>query len=79
MNKHHQSSAAEKPARPTVKPLVVGTTEAGRMGGTRKTKTFQLIKSGEYASYLDGRVRRITVESIEARIRRKLQEAKTAS
>jgi hypothetical protein len=80
MNKHHQSDAAEKPANPgvSVRPLVVGTAEAGRLGGTGKTKTFELIKSGEYESYLDGGVRRITVESIEARIHRKLQEAKAS-
>jgi hypothetical protein len=76
MNKHHQSSAAEKPAKPNIKPLVVGTAEARRLGGTGKTKTFELIKSGEHESYLDGRVRRITLASIEARIARKLQEAK---
>jgi hypothetical protein len=78
MNKHRKSSAAEKPAKPStnVRPLVVGTTEAGRLGGHGKTKTFALIKAGEYESFLDGRVRRITLESIEARVRRKLQEAK---
>ena len=56
-------------------PYVVGTAEAGRMGGHGKTKTFKLIKSGEYVSYLDGVVRRITTESIRARIRRKLEES----
>ena len=78
MNKHHKSSAAAKPAKPNanVRPLVVSTAEAGRLGGHGKTKTFALIKAGEYESFLDGRVRRITLESIEARVRRKLQEAK---
>ena len=79
MNKHHKSSAAEKPAKPNinVRPLVVGTAEAGRLGGWGKTKIFELIAAGELDSYLDGRVRRITVASIEARIRRLLQAAKT--
>jgi hypothetical protein len=78
MNKHHKSSAAVKLAKPgiNVRPLVVGTTEARRLGGWGKTKIFELIAAGELDSYLDGRVRRITVASIEARIQRKLQEAK---
>jgi len=29
-------------------PYVVGTAEAGRLGGHGKTQTFKLIKSGEY-------------------------------
>jgi hypothetical protein len=80
MNKNHKSSTAEKPARPSanVRPLVVGTAEARRLGGWGKTKVFQLIAAGELDSYLDGRVRRITLESIEARIHRKLQEAKAS-
>jgi hypothetical protein len=81
MKKHHKSSAAKKPAKPgiNVRPLVVGTAEARRLGGWGKTKIFELIAAGELDSYLDGRVRRITVESIEARIHRKLQEAKTGA
>ena len=81
MNKHHKSSAAAKPAKPSinVRPLVVGTAEAGRLGGWGKTKIFELIAAGELDSYLDGRVRRITVESIEARIHRKLEENAAAA
>ena len=78
MTKRHKSSAAERPAKPriNVRPLVVGTAEAGRLGGWGKTRVFQLIAAGELESYLDGRVRRITVESIEARIHRKLEESR---
>ena len=77
MNKHHKGSAAEKPAKPkiNVRPLVVGTAEARRLGGWGKTKIFELIAAGELESFLDGRVRKITLASIEARIQRKLQEA----
>jgi len=77
MKKHHKSSAAAKPVKPNinVRPLVVGTAEAGRLGGWGKTKIFELIAAGELDSYLDGRVRRITLASIEARIQRKLREA----
>jgi hypothetical protein len=82
MNKHHhKSNAAEKPAKHNinVRPLVVGTAEAGRLGGWGKTKVFALIAAGELDSFLDGRIRKITLASIEARIHRKLQEAKVAS
>ena len=53
MNKHHKSNAAAKPAKPNinVRPLVVSTAEAGRLGGHGKTKTFALIKAGEYESF----------------------------
>jgi hypothetical protein len=57
-------------------PYVVGTAEAGRLGGHGKTKTHELINSGEYESYLDGRIRLITTRSIRARIRRKLEESR---
>jgi hypothetical protein len=78
MNKHHKGNAAAKPAKPNinVRPLVVGTAEARRLGGWGKTTIFKLIAAGELESYLDGRVRRITIGSIEARIHRKLQEAR---
>jgi hypothetical protein len=58
-----------------VRALVVGTREAQRMGGWGKTKLFELIRSGELQSFIDGSVRRITTASIHARIQRKLQEA----
>ena len=78
MNKHHKSSAAEKPAKPStnVRPLAVRGATAMRMAGHGKTKLFALVKAGEYESYLDGGVLMITTASIEARIQRKLQEAK---
>jgi hypothetical protein len=81
MKKPHKSSAAAKPAKPSinVRPLVVGTAEARRLGGWGKTRLFKLIAAGELDSFLDGRVRRVTLESIEARIHRKLQEAKANS
>jgi hypothetical protein len=56
-------------------PFAVKTREAGRLGGHGKTKTFLLIKSGEYESYLDGRVRMVVTASIRARINRKLKES----
>jgi hypothetical protein len=65
-----------KSFKETIEPYVVGTAEAQRLGGWGKTKLFELIAAGELDSYLDGRVRRITLASIHARIHRKLQEAK---
>jgi hypothetical protein len=47
-----------------------------RMGCWGKTKLFEMIAAGELESFLDGRARHITVESIEARIQRKLQESR---
>jgi hypothetical protein len=47
-----------------------------RMGCWGKTKLFKMIAAGELESFLDGPVRRITVESIEARIQRKLEESR---
>ena len=56
-------------------PFAVKTREAGRLGGHGKTKTFELIKSGEYKSYLDGSVRMVVTASIRARVNRKLKES----
>jgi hypothetical protein len=58
-----------------IEPYAVGTREAGRRGGHGKTKTFALIKAGEYQSYLDGRVRMVVTASIRDRIQRKLEES----
>jgi hypothetical protein len=54
-----------------VQPIVVSTTEAGRMGCWGMTRLRELIAAGELESYLDGRHRRITVKSIYAYIARK--------
>ena len=56
-----------KSFKETIEPYVVGTAEAQRLGGWGKTKLFELIAAGELDSYLDGRVRRITLASIHAR------------
>jgi hypothetical protein len=57
-----------------VQALVVGTRDAQRMGGWGKTKLFELIRSGELQSYMDGSVRRITTASIHNYVQRKLRE-----
>jgi len=58
--------------------LVVSPSKAMRMLDCGRTRLYQLLDAGELDSYLDGRARRITVESILRRIKRKLEEAKTA-
>ena len=63
-----------KPSASTIAPLVVGTAEAQRMGSWGKTELFELIKSGELESFLDGRFRKIVTASIHERIRKKLEE-----
>jgi hypothetical protein len=66
----------DHPQKNEIAPEVVGPKGAMRMGGWGRTRLYQLIADGELESYLDGRVRRITVRSIRSRIERKLQEAK---
>jgi chloramphenicol 3-O-phosphotransferase len=61
-----------------IEPYAVRAREAGRRGGHGRTKTFALVKSGEYDAYLDGGVLMITTESIRRRIHRKLSERKAA-
>jgi len=53
-------------------PLVVSPRVACVMLNIGTTRLYQLIGAGELDSYLDGRVRRITVESIRRRIARLL-------
>ena len=53
-----------------VNPLAVGPDDAARMLGTCRSRVYQLMKSGELPSYKDGRLRRILVADIEARIAR---------
>src|SRR5438105_2180653 len=47
--------------------------------GNGKTKTFELIESGELESYLDGRSRRVTGRSIVTYRNRKLAESSRRS
>jgi hypothetical protein len=67
---------AKRSAFSEIEPLAVRTAEAMRLAGHGKTKLFELVKAGEYESYLDGRVRLITTASIRARIQRKLEESR---
>ena len=55
--------------------LVASPTRAMRMLDCGRTRLYELIAAGELESYLDGKMRKITIASIRARIRRKLSEA----
>jgi hypothetical protein len=53
--------------------LVVSPRRAKHMLDCGNTRIYELIKSNELVSYLDGRARKITVESIRALIARRLE------
>jgi hypothetical protein len=52
--------------------------QAGVIDGIGLTKVHELIRSGDYESYLEGSSRRITLRSMIARRERLLAEAKTS-
>jgi excisionase family DNA binding protein len=49
--------------------------EAGRLLSFSLTKVYELMRTGELASFMDGRSRRVTVESIHHYIARQLARA----
>jgi excisionase family DNA binding protein len=55
-----------------LEPLVVAPRQACILLSVGNTRLYQLISSGELESYLDGRARRITMQSIHRRIARLL-------
>jgi hypothetical protein len=55
-----------------IEPLAVSPRQACRLLGCGITRLYELIGSAELESYLDGRMRRITMRSIVARIDRLL-------
>jgi len=59
-----------------LKPLAVSPSEAFQMLGVGNTYGYELIAAGELETYKDGRLRRITVRSIEKRIERLLAQSK---
>jgi len=58
-------------------PLVVRPKGARRMLNCGQTRLYELIAAGELDSFLDGRSRKITVESIFRYIRRRLEESQS--
>ena len=59
-------------ARPDVGPLIVKPQEARRMLACSNTRLYELLAERELDSFLDGRSRKITVESILRYIARQL-------
>jgi hypothetical protein len=55
--------------------LVTSPNKAMRMLDCGRTRLYDLLAAGELESYLDGRMRKITIESIKAHVQRKLKEA----
>jgi hypothetical protein len=58
-----------------VKPLVVGMTKAEALLDTGPDSLYELIKAGELDSYLEGKRRKITMNSIERLIQKRLAAA----
>jgi hypothetical protein len=67
-----------KPSANPEFPLVVCPAKAMAMLDCGRTRLYQLLNGNELESYLDGKSRKITVASIQARIRRKLAESRAA-
>ncbi len=59
--------------RSNVAPLIVKPREARRILACGNTRLYELIAAGELQSFLDGRSRKITVDSIHRYIARLLQ------
>jgi excisionase family DNA binding protein len=59
-------------ARPDVGPLIVKPQEARRMLACSNTRLYELLAERELDSFLDGRSRKITVESVHRYITRRL-------
>jgi hypothetical protein len=72
------SSANERLPAPPQFPVVVSPSKAMTMLDCGRTRLYELINAKELESYLDGKARKITVASIYARVRRKLQENRAA-
>jgi excisionase family DNA binding protein len=71
---------ASNKSQPTLEDGAYVTTVNGarkRLGGKSRDLIYELIRTGELHSYLDGRRRLITTASIKAYVERKLAAAKT--
>jgi hypothetical protein len=59
--------------------IVVSPARAQELLDCGPTKLYDLLKAGELESYIDGRARKITLRSINARIHRLLQASRPAA
>jgi hypothetical protein len=60
----------------TIQPLIVRPKDAWKILQCGNTRGYELVKAGELESFLDGRSRKITVDSIRAYIGRRLAASK---
>jgi hypothetical protein len=58
---------------------VVSPARAQKILDCGPTKLYDLLKAGELESYVDGRARKITLRSIQARIHRLLQAGRATA
>jgi excisionase family DNA binding protein len=56
-------------------PLVVSPRRAGNLLNIGRTRVYQLLAAGELDSFLDGRSRKITLESVHRYVSRRLAGA----
>jgi hypothetical protein len=59
-----------------ITPLIVKPKVAWKLLGCSNTRGYELLAAGELDSFLDGRSRKITVESIYRYIRRRLADSR---
>jgi hypothetical protein len=59
-----------------VEPFACSPAQAQQILAIGHSRLFELIKSGELETYVDGRSRKITMRSIKARLERLLAEAR---
>jgi excisionase family DNA binding protein len=62
-----------------IEPFIVKPRDARRLLSVGQTTLYELLKTGELESFLDGRSRKITVESIRRYIARRLHPAEGAN
>ena len=67
-------TTSEFPTARSALPLVVSPSKAMVMLDCGRTRLYELLNTKELESYRDGKSRKITVSSIQARIRRMLQQ-----
>lgn len=60
-------------------PLVVRVPKCCQILDTGKTRVYELIRAGELESFLDGKVRKVTIDSIHAYVARKIAAQKIAA
>jgi hypothetical protein len=63
---------------PHIEPRIGSPKECQRRARVSKDRAYELMRSGEWESYLDGRSRKILIASVDAWIDRQIAEAKAS-